>query len=40
MMSIIDKLCDFFECTKDGLVAWIGFFLFFLGFIFLILNVK
>lgn len=39
MMSIIDRLCDFFECTIDGLVVWIDFLLF-LGCIFLILNVK
>lgn len=40
MMSIIDRLCDFFECTIDGLVVWIGLFLLFLECIFLILNVK
>ena len=40
MMSIIDRLCDFFECTIDGLVVWIVFFLLFLECIFFILNVK
>lgn len=39
MMSIIDRLCDFFECTIDGLVVWIGFFYYSRMYI-LILNVK